>query len=149
MSTNAGLHITHTRIISLIIYYLLFILFYSTIPLNMSLQVGSTFPSIQTAKDTIKTVLAEAQESWKATHSDKTRFNIICKETTCNFRIRVTQSKRNGVCITHNIPHSCGPATHFTATNTHSLQFLIPHHRAAVIDNPKISAKQLQSNERL
>lgn len=115
----------------------------------MSLQVGSTFPSIQAAKDAIKTVLAEAQESWKATHSDKTRFNIICKDATCNFRIRVTQSKRNGVCITHNTPHSCGPATHFAATNTHSLQFLIPHHRAAVIDNPKISTKQLQSNERL
>jgi hypothetical protein len=43
----------------------------------MSLQVGSTFPSIQAVKDAIKTVLAEAQESWKATHSDKARFNII------------------------------------------------------------------------
>ena len=115
----------------------------------MSLQVGNTFSSIQAAKDAIKTVLAEAKESWKATHSDKTRLNIICKDITCNFRIRVTQSKRNGVCITHSIPHSCGPATHFTATNTHSLQILIPHHRAAVIDNPKITAKQLQSNERL
>ncbi len=60
----------------------------------MPLQVGDTFPSIQAAKDTIKTVLAEAQESWKATHSDKTRFNIICKDITCPFRIRVTQSKR-------------------------------------------------------
>jgi hypothetical protein len=56
----------------------------------MSLQVRNTFPSIQAAKDAIKTVLAEAQESWKATHSDTTRFNIICKEITCNFRIRVT-----------------------------------------------------------
>ena len=47
------------------------------------------------------------------------------------------------------MPHSCGPATHFTAINTHSIQYLMPHHRAAVIDSPKISAKQLQSNERL
>ena len=72
----------------------------------MPLQVGNTFPSIQAAKDAIKTVLAEAQESWKATHSDKTRSNIICKDITCNFRIRVIWSKRNGVCITHIIPHS-------------------------------------------
>ena len=41
----------------------------------MSLQVGDTFPSIQAAKDAIRTVLAESKESWKAT-SDKTRFNI-------------------------------------------------------------------------
>jgi hypothetical protein len=57
----------------------------------MSLQVRSTFPSIQSAKDTIKTALAEVQESWKATHSDKTQINIICKDATCKFRIRVTQ----------------------------------------------------------
>ena len=67
----------------------------------MSLQVGSTFPSIQVAKDTIKTALAEAQQSWKATHSDKTRYNIICKETTCNFRIRVSQ--RGVECVLHTI----------------------------------------------
>ena len=41
---------------------------------------------------------------------------------------------RNGVYITHNTPHSCGPATHFAAINADSLQFLILHHRAAVID---------------
>jgi hypothetical protein len=63
----------------------------------MPLKLGNTFLSIQDAKDTIKTVLAEAQESWKAAHSDKTRFNIICKDVTCNFRIRVSQIKRNGV----------------------------------------------------
>jgi len=55
----------------------------------MPLQVRDTFPSIQAAKDTIKTVLAKAQESWKATHSDKTRFNIICKDITCHFHIQV------------------------------------------------------------
>ena len=110
----------------------------------MPLQVGDTFPSIQAAKDTIKTVLAEAQESWKATHSDKTRFNIICKDITCHFHIRVAQSKKNGVCIIHIIPHSCGPVTHFTATNTHSLQFLIPHHRAVEVSLSQTEGEHVQ-----
>ena len=117
---------------------------------STSLSIGQLFSDIKAAKEAIKLSLAEAQESWKATHSDKTRFNIVCTDSqNCNFRIRAAQTKRNRVCITHLIPHSCGPATHFKATNSNSLQFLIPHHRAAIIDNPQISAKQIQSNERL
>ena len=73
----------------------------------------------------------------------------LARKSLCDFCIGVTQPKRNRVCITHNTPYSSGPATHSTATSTHSLQFLIPHHHAAVIGNPKISAKQLQSNGRL
>jgi hypothetical protein len=110
---------------------------------SSSIQVRKSFPTITAAKDTIKTVLTKAQESWKTTYSDKQRFNIIYKEASYKFRVRVIDLKRNGVCITHNTPYSYSPAIHFTATNTHSLQFLIPYHRAAVIDNLKIFIKQL------
>src|SRR5258708_35934580 len=55
----------------------------------------------------------------------------------------------HGVTITHAKPHTCSPATHFQARNTHAVQLLLPHHRAPVVDNPKISIKQIQSNERL
>src|SRR5438067_159186 len=61
----------------------------ATNTITMLLQVRNTFPSIQAAKDTIKTALAKAQESRKTTHSNKTRFNIICKDTTCHFCIQV------------------------------------------------------------
>ena len=89
---------------------------------STSLSIGQSFADIKAAKEAIKHSLAEAQESWKTTHSDKTRFNIVCIDTqNCSFRIRATQTKRNGVCITHLVPHSCGPATHFKATNSHSL----------------------------
>jgi hypothetical protein len=50
---------------------LVFIVLCLTISLTMSLEVGNTFLSIPVAKD-IKTVFSKAQESWKATHSDKT-----------------------------------------------------------------------------
>ena len=36
----------------------------------------------------IKACVADAAESWKATHSDKERFNIVCKQQrSCTFRI--------------------------------------------------------------
>ena len=89
---------------------------------STSLFIGQSFLDIKAAKEAIKHSLAEAQESWKTTHSDKTRFNIICIDTrNCNFRIRVVETKKNGVCITHLTPHSYGPATHFKATNSNSL----------------------------
>ena len=117
---------------------------------EMDLQVGTTFNNITEAKLAIKTFVANAAESWKATHSDKKRFNIVCKQQrTCSFRIRAIDSKKKGVSITHMESHSCSSGSHFGALNTRSLEYLIPHHQAAVRDNPKISAKQIQSSERL
>ena len=108
----------------------------------MDLQVGTTFDNIIEAKLVIKTFVADAAESWKATHSDKKRFNIICKQQrTCSFRIRAIDSKKKGVSITHMESHSCSSGSHFRASNIHSLEYLIPHHQAAVRDNPKISTK--------
>lgn len=116
----------------------------------MDLHVGTTFDSITEAKAAIKAFVADAAESWKTTHSDKERFNIVCKQQrSCAFRIRVTNSKKKGVSITHLQPHSCNPTGHLTASNTNSVEYLLPHHRAAIRDNPAISAKQIQSAERL
>jgi hypothetical protein len=63
------------------------------------IQVGTSFRTIAAAKDAIKTVFAGAQELWKTTCSDKQRFNIICKEASCRFRVQAIDSKRNGVRI--------------------------------------------------
>ena len=117
---------------------------------KIDLQVGTTFNNIAEAKLAIKTFVANAAESWKATHCDKKRFNIVCKQQrTCSFRIRAIDSKKKGVSITHMESHSCSSGSHFSALNTRSLEYLIPHHQVAVRDNPKISAKQIQSSERL
>lgn len=58
-------------------------------------------------------------------------------------------SKKKGISITHMEPHSCSSGSHLGASNTHSLEYLIPHHQAAIRDNPIISVKQIQSSERL
>jgi hypothetical protein len=115
----------------------------------MTLQLGDVFPDITTAKLAIKAFVAANGETSKTVKSDKTRVLLACKSNSCGFRIRAINSKKKGVSITHLEPHSCNPATHYIAPNTNALQFLIPHHRAAIIDNPNITAKQIQSNERL
>jgi hypothetical protein len=68
----------------------------------MDIHVGTTFDNIIEAKTIIKAFVADTAESWKSTHSDKERFNIVCKQQrSCAFRIRATNSKKKGVSITH------------------------------------------------
>jgi hypothetical protein len=116
----------------------------------MNLYIGTTFDTIVEAKAAIKVFMADSSESWKSTHSDTKRFNIICKQQrSCSFRIRATNSKRRGVSITYIQPHSCNPIGHSGASNTNFLEYLLPYHRATIRDNPTISAKHIQSAERL
>jgi hypothetical protein len=49
---------------------------------------GTTFNNITEAKLAIKTFVIDASKSWKATYSNKKRFNIVYKQhRTCDFRI--------------------------------------------------------------
>jgi hypothetical protein len=113
----------------------------------MSFSVGQTFDNIASAKAAIKTYVGNAGESYKVVYSDKKRFEVGCKN--CGFRIRAAESKKHGISITHFVHHTCGPATHFQARNMNSLEFIVPHHRAAILDHPKITARAIQSAERL
>src|SRR5882757_11117039 len=115
----------------------------------MALQVGDVFPDIASAKLAIKAYITTSGKTSKTVYSNKIRVVLIYKSKDYSFRIRAIDSKKKGVSITHLEPHIYSPATHYTAPNTNALSFLLPHHRAAIIDNPKITARQLQSNERL
>jgi hypothetical protein len=117
-----------------------------------SIEIGQSFASLVAAKAAIKLVISEKHESFIIDYSDKTRFRIMCpmrKQSDCDFQVRATDSKKHGVTITHTKPHTGSRATHFEARNTHAVQFLLPHRKASVVDNPKISIKKIQSNERL
>ena len=115
----------------------------------MTLQIGDVFPDIASAKQAIKAFVAANGETSRTVKSDQIQVLLVCKSTDCGFRIRAINSKKKGVLITHLEPHTYSPATHYIAPNTNALSFLVPHHRAAIIDNPKITAKQIQSNDRL
>jgi hypothetical protein len=112
-----------------------------------SIQIGQSFSSSATAKAAIKLAISEQHESLIIDYSDKARFRIMCPlriQSDCDFQVRATDSKKHGVTIIHAKPHTCSPATHFQARNTHAVQFLLPYYRASVVDNPKISIKQIQ-----
>jgi hypothetical protein len=111
---------------------------------TMDIKVSTVFEDIPSAKVAIKVYLADAAELWKTTHSDKSRFCIVCKQNnSCTFRIRAISSKKKGISITHIEPYTYSPATHYSASNTNSLEYLIPYYHSAIIDNPKISPKQI------
>ena len=116
---------TYTHYITILLSTLLL-----TLPTaKIDLYISTTFNDIIEAKLAIKTFVVDASKSWKATYSNKKRFNIICKQhRTCDFRIRAINSKKKGVSITYIAPYSCSSRSHFLASNTRSLEYLLPYH---------------------
>jgi hypothetical protein len=112
------------------------------------MKVGDEFDSIVDAKKAIHTYLLDRGESWKFKNSNSKRYTIVCKDSVCLFRVCVTLSK--GIArITKFDEHSCSPTTHYNRKPAHSVDYLIDHHRASIIDNRKITVAQIRSNERL
>src|SRR5882757_3853363 len=107
----------------------------------MTLQIGDVFPNITSAKQAIKAFVAANGETSRTVKSDQIRVLLVYKSEDCRFRIRAINSKKKGVSITHLEPYTCSPATHYITPNTNTLSFLIPHHRAVIIDNLKIIVK--------
>lgn len=116
---------------------------------NTMVHLHQVFPSIEAARKAIKQHVLDDSESYKTKKSDKHRFIIICKDNDCNFRIRAAESEKQVVSITVFKLHSCSPTIHYKSRQSQLIKYLVAHHRAAVIDNRNITAKQIQSNERL
>ena len=80
--------------------------------------------------------------------SDSQRFVLLCKDNSCNFRIRASGMKK-GIRVTIKNPHTCTPTTHYNFKPSHSMWYLKSHHRSSVINNRNITPGQIQSDERL
>ena len=113
------------------------------------MKKGDQFESINAAREAITQYVLNNGESFKTVKSDQKRFVICCKDADCNFWIRVAKSSKEVVSITIFRPHSCSPAIHYHSWHSQSVKYLMEHHRATIIDNRKITATQIQSNERL
>jgi hypothetical protein len=113
------------------------------------MKVGDEFDSIDDAKKAIHTYLLDRGESWKFKNSDSKWYTIVCKDSVCMFRVRVTLSKKGMAKITKFDEHSYSPTTHYNHKPAHLVNYLIDHHRASIIDNRKITIAQIRSNERL
>ena len=113
------------------------------------IALADVFPTMQEAKDSINRHVLDEGESYKVYKSDKTRHIVVCKDSTCDFKIRASFLKKKGVQITIMTPHSCNPTIHYKNKQSSALWFLKDHHRLAVIDNRDITPAQIRSDERL
>ena len=112
-------------------------------------KLGDTFLSIATACNAIKLAVTDDRESYVTLKSDKKRYVVGCKDSDCKFRIRATLSAKEVLTLTVYQPHSCSPAIHYKSRTSQSIRYLCEHHRAAVIDNRKVTAAQIQADEHL
>jgi hypothetical protein len=121
------------------------------------MELGDRFESIEAACEAVKAFILDQGESFRTVASDKTRYILRCKDKPCSFRIRATLHKKDSkigrtttpVSITRLKPHTCSPATHYSTKQSQSVEYLVGHHRASVIDNRNITVAQIRSNERL
>src|SRR6266487_1100558 len=113
------------------------------------LAIGDKFSNIQEARDAINRSILDDGESYKVYKSDSKHHILQYKEKSCTFSIRAAFSKKNSVSITKISLHCCRPIVHYKNKQSSSLWFLKEHHHATVLDNRNITAKQIQSNERL
>jgi hypothetical protein len=110
---------------------------------NIMVYLYQVFPLIEAPREAIKQHVLDDGESYKTENSDKHRFNIICKHNDCNFRIRAAESEKQVVSITVFKLHSCSPTIHYKSWQSQSIKYLVAHHRAAVINNRNIIAKEI------
>ena len=85
-------------------------------------QLNDQFPSIDAARKAIKAFVLDQGESYKLVASDKRRYIISCKDSSCKFYIRATQSAKEVVSITIFVPHSCSPKTHYNFKKSQSVR---------------------------
>lgn len=111
------------------------------------MQLNDQFESVNAAREAIRRYVLDDGESFKLVKSDKKRFSIRRKDQDCGFRIRAAKSSKGIVSITVFKPHSCSPVVHYNNKQAHSVAYLTEHHRASIIDNPRITAAQILSNE--
>ena len=107
-------------------------------------NLGDEFSSMKEARDTIRRHILDDGESYaSASQSDHKRFVLTCKVLDCKFRIRASNTKKNGVKITIKNLHTCIPATHYKCKPAHSMWYLKEHHRASIIENRDITPAQI------
>jgi hypothetical protein len=111
------------------------------------LAIGDKFPDIQEAREAINRSVLDDGESYKVYKSDSKRYILQCKDKSCTFSIQAALSKKTGISITKISLHSCRPTVHYKNKKSSLLWFLKEHHRATVLDNRNITAKQIQSDE--
>ncbi|KFY98034.1 hypothetical protein V500_01815 [Pseudogymnoascus sp. VKM F-4518 (FW-2643)] len=117
---------------------------------GLELKLGDSFQTLIEARNAINRYQLDNGLSYKVYKSDSTRYIITCRNTACDFKIRASKTRKDlYFVVTIFVLHTCSPITHYNSKARSSLQYLLEHHRAAIINNRNISAAQIQALERL
>ena len=104
------------------------------------LKLGDSFKTLIEAKDTINRYQLNLGLSYHVYKSDSKRYIITCRNTACSFKIRASKTRKDlYFVVTVFIQHTCSPITHYNSKARSSLQYLLKHHRAAIINSQNIS----------
>lgn len=114
-----------------------------------SLGIGTSFDSLDEAKQAITRWVVDRGESFKVFKSDPKRcWVIVCrdKEANCPFRIRVSTDKVGKASLTVLERHTCAANSHggFRKTNSVALLASDPEIVAALTNDPKLRPKEIQ-----
>jgi hypothetical protein len=121
-------------------YKLFKVVTYLIIMDRMELKLGDSFQTLSEARNTINRSQLDDGLSYRVYKSDSKRYIINCRNTTCPFKIRASKTRKDlYFVVTIFIQHSCSPTTHYNSKARSSLQYLLDHHRAAVINDRNIS----------
>ena len=78
-------------------------------------SVGNKFLLIKAARKAISHYVLNKGESYRVYKSDKTYYILICYNSECKFRIRVSKSKKDRASIIKLDLHSYTPTTYYNS----------------------------------
>jgi len=118
-----------------------------------SLGIGTSFDSLDEAKQAITRWVVDRGESFKVFKSDPKRcWVIVCRDKTakCPFRIRVNRDKKGKASLTVLERHTCPANSHggFRKTNSVAILASDPEIIAALTNDPKLRPKEIQREAR-
>jgi hypothetical protein len=101
---------------------------------------GSSFPSIQHAKDALLAYAIQEGFSFKVRKAESVRYLAVCRhatESSCPFRVRINWRKRRQEAIVSIFrPHTCSPVLHRDWKVMSSVKYLAPAHRETIVGSP-------------
>ena len=97
-------------------------------------MLGEEFLNLAEARNAIMIHVVERGESYKVLKSDSRCYVVACQESDCTFHIRASALKKC-IRITVYSEHICSPITHSAFRTSHSVAYLLEHHRESVAAN--------------
>ncbi len=117
------------------------------------LTVGMDFSTMEAARGAITKHIVSRAQSFRVEKAGSTIWVLRCRSATpknsgCQFRIRVAETKAGLVKLKKYIEHSCSPDTHQGWRGAHSVKHLALKHFDLVAEDRKLKPKTIASIER-